>query len=149
MSQSGFLRRLGQLSMPGILVLSAVALRGYRLGSPQLGVDEAESALNALTIVADGVPGAYFLGEPLYENTLARPWPGNPEYEFRDLSYSDRGLAIYHGWLPLYSIAAAFRLAGVTPEAARHGTPVRDASEAELDYWTVVPRLPTLAFSAK
>jgi hypothetical protein len=79
---------------------------------------------------------------------LLRPWPGNPEYEFRDLSYSDRGLAVYHSWLPLYSIAAAFRLAGVSPEAARRGTPPRDASQAEIDHWTVVPRLPALAFSA-
>ena len=144
----GFSWRLGKASVLGVLVLSAVVLRGYRLGSPRLGVDEAESALNALTIVADGLPGAYFLGEPLYENTLLRPWPGNPEYEFRDLSYSDRGLAVYHSWLPLYSIAAAFRLAGVSPEAARRGTPPRDASQAEIDHWTVVPRLPALAFSA-
>ena len=109
---------------------------------------EAESALNALTIVADGVPGDHFLGLPLYENTLVRPWPEHPEYEFRDLSYSDRGLAVYHSWLPLYSIAAAFRLSGVTPESARRGTPLRDASQAEMRYWTIVPRLPAVALGA-
>ena len=141
-------RPLGKLVAHGLIVLITVVLRGYHLGSPPLWVEEAESSLNALTIVADGVPGDHFLGQPIYENTLVRPWPGNPEYEFRDLSYSDRGLAIYHGWLPLYSIAAAFRLAGVTPEAARRGTPPRDASLSEIRRWTAVPRLPTLVFSA-
>jgi hypothetical protein len=49
-----------------------------------LWADEAESALNALTIVADGVPGDRHMGLPLYENTLVRPWPESVEYEFRD-----------------------------------------------------------------
>ena len=141
-------RLLGEPVVLGLVVLIAVLLRGYHLGSPFLWVDEAESSLNALTIVADGVPGDQYLGQPLYENTLVRPWPENPEYEFRDLSYSDRGLAVYHAWLPLYSIAAAFRLAGVTPEAVRRGTPPHDASQAEMRRWTVVPRLPALLFSA-
>ena len=140
--------RLGTIVTVGLLVLVAIGLRGYRLGSPVLGVDEAESALNALTIVADGVPGDHFLGQPLYENTLVRPWPENAEYEFRDISYSDRGLAVYHSWLPLYSIAAAFRLAGVTSDVARDGTLLRDASRAEFDYWTAVPRMPAVVFSA-
>lgn len=130
------------------VVLMAVGLRGYRLGSPYLWVDEAESALNALTIVAGGVPGNAYMGQPLFENTMLRPWPGHPEYEFRDLSYSDRGLAVYHSWIPLYAMAAAFRLAGVTSESARQGPPPRNASQAELEYWTVVPRLPALLFSA-
>jgi len=130
------------------LVLLAVGLRAWDLEWPLLWVDEAESAINALTIVADGVPGDHFLGQPLYENTLVRPWPESSEYEFRDISYSDRGLAVYHGWLPLYSIAAAFRLAGVTPEEARRGSPPRDATEAELRHWTAVPRWPAVVFSA-
>ena len=130
------------------LVLVAIALRGYRLGSTPMWVDEAESSLNALTIVADGVPGDHFLDLPLFENVMVRPWPESAEYEFRDISYSDRGLAVYHSWLPLYSIAAAFRLAGVTPDAARRGTPVRDASAAELHYWSAVPRLPAVVFGA-
>jgi len=130
------------------LVLVAIALRGYRLGSSPMWVDEAESSLNALTIVADGVPGDRFLELPLFENVMVRPWPDSAEYEFRDVSYSDRGLAVYHSWLPLYSIAAAFRLAGVTPDAARRGTPVRDASVAELQYWSAVPRLPAVVFGA-
>jgi len=141
-------QRVGTVVIVGVLVLVAVGLRGYQLASPTLDVDEAESALNALTIVADGVPGDHFLGQPLFENTLVRPWPESSEYEFRDISYSDRGLAVYHSWLPLYSIAAAFRLAGVTGEAARRGTPPRDASQAEIDHWTVVPRLPSVGFGA-
>jgi hypothetical protein len=113
-----------------------------------LSPDEAESAINALTILDHGVPGDHFLGLPLFENTLVRPWPESAEYEFRDLSYSDRGLAIYHGWLPLYAIAGALRLAGVTPEDARRGTPPADGSSAELRRWTAVPRWPSIAFSA-
>lgn len=131
-----------------VLVLLGVGLRGYRLGSPYLWVDEAESALNALTIVADGVPHDTYMAQPLYENTLLRPWPEHPEYEFRDLSYSDRGLAVYHSWIPLYAMAAAFRVAGVSSEAARRGPPLRDASQRELAYWTAIPRLPALLFSA-
>ena len=130
------------------LAILAVVVRASNLGSPPLWVDEAESAINALTIVADGVPRDHFLGQPIYENTLVRPWPESLEYEFRDSSYSDRGLAVYHGWLPLYAIAGAFRLAGVTPELARHGTPPRDASQAEILRWTAVPRWPSIAFSA-
>ena len=139
--------RFGRAAALGGLVLLAVLLRAHNLGWPPLWVDEAESAINALTIVADGIPGDRFLGQPLYENTLVRPWPESPEYEFRDISYSDRGLAVYHGWLPLYAIAGAFRLAGVTPEQARRGTPLRDASPAEMLHWTAVPRWPSLVFS--
>jgi hypothetical protein len=130
------------------LVVVAVGLRAFHLGSPMLWIDEAESALNALTIVATGLPGNQFLGQPLYENTLVRPWPESAEFEFRDISYSDRGLATYHGWLPLYAIAGAFRLAGVTPEIARHGTPLQSASPDDIARWTAVPRLPALLFSA-
>ena len=129
------------------LVLVALALRGAGLGWPPLWADEAESALNALTIVEHGVPGDRHLGLPLFENTMVRPWPESTEYEFRDLSYSDRGLAVYHGWLPLYAIAAAFRLAGVTPDEAGRTTPPADASTRELVRWTRVPRWPSLAFS--
>ena len=146
-SRSGCVRLLNGVCL-SVLVVVAVGLRAYHLGSPMLWVDEAESALNALTIVATGLPGDQFLGQPLYENTLVRRWPESAEFEFRDISYSDRGLATYHGWLPLYSIAAAFRLAGVTPEMARHGTPLQNASPKEIARWTAVPRLPALIFSA-
>jgi hypothetical protein len=146
-SEEGFSQRATVFAV-ALLVLVAIGVRGFRLSSPALWVDEAESALNALTIVADGVPGDHVLGLPIYENTLVRPWPESAEYEFRDLSYSDRGLAVYHSWLPLYSIAAAFRLAGVTPESASRGTPLRDATQAEIERWTILPRLPAVALGA-
>src|SRR5262245_30728503 len=139
-------RRASGLVGLAALVVLAVALRAVHLGWPPLWVDEAESALNALTILAEGTPRDQYLGIPLYENTLVRPWPESAEYEFKDISYSDRGLAIYHGWIPLYAIAGAFRLAGVTPEAARRGTPPADGSTAELVRWTAVPRWPSVAF---
>ena len=140
----GHLRRRTLLA---VIVLVALALRAQNLGWPPLWTDEAESAINALTIVAEGLPTDHHLGLPIYENTLVRPWPENAEYEFRDISYSDRGLAVYHGWIPLYAIAGAFRLAGVTPEMARRTTPPRDAGVDELAFWTAVPRYPALAFS--
>jgi Dolichyl-phosphate-mannose-protein mannosyltransferase len=140
-------RRLAESAGLAALVVLAMALRASHLGSPSLWVDEAESALNALTIVAEGLPVDRYLGIPLFENTLARPWPESAEYEFKDISYSDRGLSIYHGWLPLYAIAGAFRLAGVTPEAARSGTPPADGSTPELVRWTAVPRWPSIVFS--
>ena len=51
------------------------------------------------------------------------------EYQFKDSSYSDKGIAVYHGLdLPLYSIAAVFAFAGIIPDrqdggplAVRHG----------------------------
>jgi hypothetical protein len=140
-------RRLAEAAGLAALVVLALALRANHLGWPPLWVDEAESAVNALTILAEGAPRDHYLGIPLYENTLARPWPESAEYEFKDISYSDRGLSIYHGWLPLYAIAGAFRLAGVTPEAARSGTPPADASTSELVRWTAVPRWPSILFS--
>lgn len=142
------LSRRAQTAIVVCFVLLGVGLRAHRLGAPYLWVDEAESALNALTIVADGLPGDHYLGQPLFENIMVRPWPGHEEYEFRDLSYSDRGLAVYHSWIPLYAIAAAFRVAGVTPDQARHGTPVSDARPDTLSYWTAVPRWPSIVFSA-
>lgn len=140
-------RRTRTVLLLTIIVSAGAALRLHDLGASVLWVDEAESAINALTIVADGLPGDRFLGQPIYENTLVRTWPDHPEYEFRDLSYSDRGLAVYHSWIPLYAIAAAFRLAGVTPEDARRGPPVRNASQAEVEHWTFVPRAPSVVFA--
>jgi hypothetical protein len=141
-------RRLAGAAALASLALVAVLLRAHNLGAPTLWTDEAESAINGLTVLAEGVPADHYLGQPLYENTLVRPWPESPEYEFRDISYSDRGLAVYHGWLPLYAIAVAFRLAGVTPDEARQGAPLRDVTAAEIRRWTAVPRWPALAFNA-
>lgn len=139
--------RAGALTL-AVLIAAGVGLRGYNLGEPTLWVDEAESAINAITIVGQGVPVDTYLGAPIFENALLREWPGHPELEFRDLSYSDRGLAVYHSWLPLYSIAAAFRLAGVTPEQARSGALLSNATHEQMAWWTAVPRLPALVFSA-
>src|ERR1041385_1235689 len=99
-----------------LLVAAGLLLRGWNLGSPVLWVDEAESAINALTILQHGVPTDRYLDLPVYENTLTQPWPESAEYEFKDTSYSDRGLAIYHGWLPLYAMAASFVIFGISPD---------------------------------
>ncbi len=134
----------GLLALVGL----AIALRAVHLGWPPLWADEAESTLNALSILATGLPHDSYLGQPIYENLLVRPWPGSAEYAYRDLSYSARGVTVYHGWLPLYATALALRAAGVTAERARRGPPVADAGLAEMVRWTVVPRLAALAFSA-
>ena len=129
-------------------MLLATGLRAYHLGWPPLWADEAESTINALAILETGLPRGHYLGLPSYENVFVQPWPESAEYAFRDISYSDRDLAVYHGWLPLYAIAGALRLAGVTPDAARHGPPVRDGTTVQLVHWTAVPRAPALVFSA-
>jgi hypothetical protein len=109
-------------------VLAGALLRASFLPQDALWVDEAESAINSLTILDHGYPTDGYLGMPIYENILLRRWPESEEYEFKDVSYSPGGLAIYHGWLPLYSIAGAFSLAGITPDrptqkpAAVHST---------------------------
>ena len=73
-----------------LLVTMGILLRTWDLGGEPLDRDEAESAINALTILEHGVPTDRYLNLPLFENTLTRPWPENPEYEFKDTSYSDR-----------------------------------------------------------
>src|SRR5215472_3693291 len=89
-----------------ILVLAAAfAIRVRYIAASPLWVDEAESSINALTTLQKGYPTDSYLGLPLYENTLVQQWPESAEYEFRDSSYSDKHYAVYHGWLPLYSIA--------------------------------------------
>ena len=79
-------------------------------------VDEAETSINALTILEHGYPTDHYMGMPIYENTLIQSWPNNEEYEFKDFSYSDRGMAIYHGWLPMYAIAFSQWLMGIQPD---------------------------------
>jgi 4-amino-4-deoxy-L-arabinose transferase-like glycosyltransferase len=128
-------------------VLAGCGLRASFLAREPLWVDEAESAINSLTILDHGYPADHYLGMPIYENTLLRPWPESEEYEFADISYSRRGLAIYHGWLPLYSIAGALALGGITPDRPAE-KPAALHSVAEFTRRTVVPRLPSLAFSA-
>jgi hypothetical protein len=82
---------------------------------------------------------------PIYENTLIWPWPGNPEYEFRDISYSDAGLAIYHGWLPLYSLAGSFAVYGIRPASSNTSLRV-NYTPAEARRMTRVARLPAVFF---
>jgi hypothetical protein len=100
-------------------------LRSWNLADPVLFRDEAESAINALTILEHGVPTDRYLSLPIYENTLTRPWPDSEEYEFKDTSYSDRGFAVYHGWLPLYAIAASFVIFDIVPDKATDPPQVR------------------------
>lgn len=124
------------------IVCLGVLLRLWTVSQYPLWVDEAESSINALSIQEHGVPTSTYLGLPVFENTLVRPWPGHPEYEFRDISYSDKGLAVYHGWLPLYSIAAFQWLSGV-----RSGQTNPHAESDQLRR-TIAPRVPSVLFAA-
>lgn len=142
--------RLLERGVIAALVAAGIALRADGFDALPLSTDEAESALNALTILDRGVPADRYAGQPMFENTLLRPWPESPEYEFRDLSYSERGLAVYHGWLPLYAMAASFAAAGVEPDPApAPGAPMRprhDARQAALR--TAAARAPSILFAA-
>jgi len=111
----GFSLTTRELLLLAAALAAGAALRAARLDATPFWLDEAESSLNALTILQNGVPGDAYMGQPIFENTLTEPWPGHPEYEFRDSSYSNH-LAVYHAWLPLYSIAASFALHGVRPD---------------------------------
>lgn len=122
-----------------------LVLRGCGLSDQPCWVDEAESCINALTILEHGVPTDRYLGAPVYENTLTRPWPEHPEFEFRDSSYSARGLAVYHGWLPLYSIAASYAVAGVRPDADDSFRGVRHSRD-EMRLRTAAGRWPAVLF---
>ncbi|MBV8846641.1 MAG: glycosyltransferase family 39 protein [Bryobacterales bacterium] len=127
-----------------ILIVVGLACRIYDLGRLPLWSDEAESSINALTILERGVPADTYQGHPIYENWMVKPWPGNSEFEFRDISYNDRGVAVYHAWLPLYSIALSFRLLGITP--ARAGAMRPQYSAAERQRRTIAARLPSVLF---
>jgi hypothetical protein len=137
-----------------LLVLAAIlagglGLRARRLAEMPPTGDEGESALNALTILQTGAPRGHYLGIPIYENCLTEPWPDSPEYEFRDSSYS-RGddLAIYHGWLPLYAMAASQKFFHVTPDPAP--TPGADLkvrhSDDEVRTRVFAARFPSVLF---
>ena len=128
-----------------LVVAIGVLLRGYDLASIPLWVDEAESAINGLTIQDEGVPTDSYLGLPIYENTLTQPWPDHPEYEFADSSYSDVGVAVYHGWLPLYSIAASQIALGVEPDRDANARSVQHDPEA-VDRRVIAARLPSVIY---
>jgi hypothetical protein len=140
------MRRPERLLLAAVLAYG-VALRAWDLGSRPFWVDEAESSINALTILDHGVPVDHYLGQPIYENMLTRPWPESAEYEFKDSSYSERGLAIYHGWLPLYAQAASFALAGVEPDRDADAPRVRH-SAAQMRRRNVAGRTPAVVFGA-
>jgi hypothetical protein len=134
-----------------ILLVGVVAygtlLRAWDLGSVPFHVDEAESSINALSILQHGMPRDHYLGLPIYENTLTRSWPQSGEYEFKDSSYSESGLAIFHGWLPLYAIATSFALSGVTPEQESMAFSVQYSAD-EIHRRNVAGRLPAVIFGA-
>jgi hypothetical protein len=133
-------------SLVVVVVLYGTCLRGCRLGEAPLWTDEAETAVNALTILADGVPSSHYLGQPIFENTLVEAWPDHPEYEFRDSSYSRRGVAIYHGWLPLYATALSFWLSGVAPDAPPPASPPHRTA-ADQQRRSVAARVPAVVFA--
>jgi hypothetical protein len=128
-----------------LIVTGALGLRLAYLDSQPFWVDEAESSINALTILQHGYPTDSYLGLPIYENTSVQAWPGNPEYAFRDVSYSDTHFAIYHGWLPLYSIAASLAASGIRPD--RPGPPYAVQHDfATQKKETIAARIPAVLF---
>jgi hypothetical protein len=129
------------------LIALGTLLRLRGLAEGALFIDEAESSLNALSILEHGYPADSYLGLPMFENTLTEPWPGSAEYEFRDTSYSSRGMAIYHGWLPLYAIAGSFALHGIEPDVATDPPRVQHDDEA-IRRRIRAARLPGVAFAA-
>lgn len=144
----------GSTAAEWALVLLVIAcglwLRGRDLGSDALLIDEGESAVDAMTILESGTPGDRYLGLPHFENTLLTPWPESAEYEFRDSSHSPLGHTIYHGWLPLYAIAASLRLAGIQPDAPPGvGEPLRPRyTRAQMNRRAAAARAPSVLFAA-
>ena len=124
-----------------------VALRLHSLNEGALFIDEGESTINALTILEHGYPADHYLGLPLFENTLTEPWPESDEYEFRDTSYSSHGMAIYHGWLPLYAIAASLALHGIRPDVVADPPRVQHGPQ-EFERRIRAARLPAVFFGA-
>ncbi|MCP3916917.1 MAG: hypothetical protein GY711_15300 [bacterium] len=134
------------------ILLTAVLAAGLQLrlewiASPALWADEAESSLNALTILQHGYPTSEYLEQPLFENILHVEWPESEEYEFRDASYSADGIACYHGWLPLYAIALSMRVFGVEPDTLAEDHHIQHDRET-MHRRTWVPRIPAILFSA-
>ena len=128
-----------------IVLLVALACRALYLDARPFWVDEAESSINALTILERGYPTDAYLGIPIYENTLIQKWPESAEYEFRDVSYSRMHMAVYHGWLPLYAMAGAFAVAKVTPDQVNLSRTVQHNLD-ERKRRTRVARLPAVLF---
>jgi hypothetical protein len=127
-----------------ILVLG-IGLRLRYMDEGALFIDEAESSLNALSILEHGYPADTYMGLPMFENTLTEPWPESAEYEFHDTSYSSTGKAIYHGWLPLYAIAASLALHGYGPDVPTDPPRVQH-DDADIRGRIRAVRMPSLAF---
>ena len=143
----GYRHRTLEAALLLLVVAIGFAVRMSDLDAQPFWVDEAESSINALTILQKGYPSDVYLGLPIYENTLVRRWPENPEYEFRDVSYSDKHFAIYHGWLPLYAIAGSFALYRIQPDNADGSLRVKhDLSERKRR--TRAARLPSAIFGS-
>jgi hypothetical protein len=138
-------RRWRTVALLVALLAYGVLLRAWDLSSIPCWVDEAESCINALTILDKGVPADRYLGVPVYENTLTIPWPQNSEFEFKDSSYSSQGVAVYHGWLPLYSIAASYSAAGIKPHVDDSFRGVRYSAQ-EMRRRTAAGRWPSVLF---
>lgn len=136
---------LGEALLFAAVLLVGLLIRLRSIEAEPFWVDEAESSINALTILEKGYPGDEYLGLPIYENSLTRPWPENPEYAYRDVSYSDSHFAIYHGWLPLYAIAGSFALAKIEPASPDVPRSIQ-YSLAERKRRTRAARLPAALF---
>jgi hypothetical protein len=134
-----------------VLVVVGLALRVRNLGATAFWVDEAESALDGLTILEHGAPVGRLFGQPMFQNTLLEngvtDWN---EYSLRDASFGRHDLAVYHGWLPLYSIALAEKLGGIEPDPvpAAGAAPRVLHSADEVTRRSVIPRIPAIVFAA-
>jgi hypothetical protein len=136
-----------EIAAVALIVLLGTALRTHRAYGPPLWVDEAETTINALTILDHGMPVDHYLEMPIYENVLIQKSPDHPEYAFKDVSYSNKGLAIYHGWLPMYAIAAACRIGGILP-ADPPATLHVQHDESTFLRRSFVPRIPSILIGA-
>jgi Dolichyl-phosphate-mannose-protein mannosyltransferase len=139
--------RLTEAVLVTLVIIAATAIRMHQLDAVPFWVDEAESSINAFTILQNGYPTDRYLGMPIYENTYIWAWPESREYAFRDISYSAKHFAIYHGWLPLYSIAASFAVAGI-PADVVDGQNRTKHTELEQKERTRAGRLPAVLFGS-
>jgi hypothetical protein len=128
-------------------LLAGAAVRLAFVRNEPLDLDEAESSISALSILERGYPADQYLGLPIYENVLLTTSPDSPEYEFGNSNDAHPGMAIDRGWLPLYSIAAAFEVAGIRPDVDDGRPPTVRHSAEELARRTIVPRIPSIVFA--
>ena len=88
--------------------------------------DEAESALNAMTLNGHNmIPKAYEKpGFPMHECKLYFPQQGDPMYAYYPTAYYYSSYVTTHGWLPYYFIRAGILLFGKNDLGARFFSPV-------------------------